>query len=79
MLQQAIERVGLINRAAVISEIQTGSFETVLGTVKLNHNIYENTWWVEQWQNGEFNGIAPASLPGAVPIWFPKPPWHAEL
>ncbi len=78
MLQQAIERVGSIDRAAVIRELQTGTFETVVGHVKLENNLYKETWWVGQWQNGEFRGIAPATLPGAHQIMFPKPPWHSD-
>jgi branched-chain amino acid transport system substrate-binding protein len=78
ILQQAIERVGEIDRAAVIKELQTGTFETIVGPVKFKNNLYENTWFVGQWQHGEFQGIAPATLPGAQPIIFPKPPWHAD-
>lgn len=78
LLQQAIERVGKIDRAAVIKELQTGTFETILGRVKLKNNLYEETWWVGQWQKGEFHGIAPEILPGAKQIIFPKPPWHAD-
>ncbi|MGA2816053.1 MAG: amino acid ABC transporter substrate-binding protein [Xanthobacteraceae bacterium] len=78
MLQRAIERVGGIDRVAVIKELQTGTFETVVGPVKFKNNLYEDTWWVGQWQNAEFEGIAPASLPGAQPIIFPKPPWHTD-
>jgi branched-chain amino acid transport system substrate-binding protein len=76
MLQQAIERIGSIDRAAVIKELQTGRFETVLGPVKLENNIYKETWWVGQWQNGEYHGIVPATMAGAKPIMFPKPAWH---
>lgn len=78
MLQQAIERVGSIDRAAAIRELQTGTFDTILGPVKLEDNLYKQTWWVGQWQNGEFHGIAPTTLPGARPIIFPKPPWHND-
>jgi len=78
MLQQAIERVGAIDRAAVIKELQTGTFETIVGPIKLKNNLYEETWFVGQWQDGEFHGIAPATLPGAYPIVFPKPPWHTD-
>ena len=39
MLQQAIERVGKIDRAAVIKEIQTGTFDTIIGKVKLEDNM----------------------------------------
>jgi branched-chain amino acid transport system substrate-binding protein len=78
MLQQAIERVGAIDRAAAIKELQTGTFKTILGPVKLENNLYTENWWVGQWQNGEFHGIAPAILPGAREILFPKPAWHAD-
>jgi branched-chain amino acid transport system substrate-binding protein len=77
MLQQAIERVGRIDRAATIKELQTGTFETIVGSVKLKDNLYQAAWAVGQWQNGEFHGIAPPNLPGAQPIMFPKPPWHS--
>ena len=59
MLQQAIERVGKIDRAAVIKDLQTGSFDTVIGKVKLENNMPTRYWWVGQWQDGEFYGIAP--------------------
>jgi branched-chain amino acid transport system substrate-binding protein len=78
MLQQAIERVGKIDRAAVIKELQTGTFQTIVGPIKLKNNLYMETWYLGQWQNGEYYGIAPATLPGAHQIMFPKPAWHAE-
>jgi branched-chain amino acid transport system substrate-binding protein len=78
MLQQAIERVGEVNRAAVIKELQSGTFDTILGPIKLEDNLYKQTWWVGQWQNGEFHGIAPTTLLGVRPIIFPKPPWHND-
>ena len=78
MLQHAIERVGKIDRAAVIKELQTGTFQTIVGPIKLKDNQYTGTWYLGQWQYGEFYGIAPATLPGAHQIIFPKPAWHAE-
>ena len=78
MLQQAIERVGKIDRAAVIKELQTGTFQTIVGPIKLKNNVYTETWYLGQWQNGEFYGVAPARLPGAHQIIFPKPAWHVE-
>ncbi len=78
MLQQAIERVGRIDRAAVIKELQTGTFKTILGPVKLKDNLYAETWYVGQWQSGEFHGLAPATLPGAHQVLFPKPAWRIE-
>ncbi len=78
MLQQAIERVGKIDRAAVNKELQTGTFETILGQIKLENNINKTNSWVGQWQNGEFPEIVPATLPGAQQIMFPKPAWKAN-
>ena len=77
MLQQAIERVGKIDRPAIIKELQTGTFDTVAGTIKLDHNVNTHVWWAGQWQNGEFYGLAPASMgPTHEPI-APKPAWKA--
>jgi branched-chain amino acid transport system substrate-binding protein len=75
MLQQAIERVGRIDRAAVIKELQSGSFDTILGPVKLKNNLRVDGWQVGQWKAGEFYGVAPANLPGAQQVSFPKPAW----
>jgi branched-chain amino acid transport system substrate-binding protein len=75
ILQTAIERVGRIDRAAVIKEIQTGAFDTIVGPVKLQNNLRVDGWQVGQWQAGEYYGLAPATLPGARPVMFPKPAW----
>jgi branched-chain amino acid transport system substrate-binding protein len=78
MLQQAIERVGKIDRAAVIKELQTGTFQTIVGPIKLKNNRYAEPWYVGQWQHGKYYGVAPVSKPGAHKVVFPKPPWHAN-
>jgi len=78
MLQQAIERVGKIDRAAVVRELQNGTFDTILGRVKMEDNLYTQGWWVGQWQAGEFHGIEPGNLPGARQVAFPKPAWHVD-
>src|SRR5262245_31634928 len=75
ILQQAIERVGKLDRAPVIKEIQTGTFDTIIGQVKLHNNLRVDGWQVGQWQGGEYYGLAPANLPGARPLMFPKPEW----
>jgi len=77
MLQQAIEKVGKVDRAAVIKELQTGTFKTIIGEIKLVKNLRMNSWQVGQWQNGEYYGIAPADLPGAVQPQLPKPAWRS--
>ena len=77
ILQQAIERVGKIDNAAIIKEIQTGSFDTVAGTIKFDRNVNTNVWWAGQWQNGEFHGLAPSTMAGAKEPIAPKPAWKA--
>jgi len=69
-LQQAIERVGEIDRAKIIEELKTGTFKTILGDMKLEGNRLTKLWWVGQWQGGEYKGIAPANMPGAVAPTF---------
>ena len=34
--------------------------------MKLEGNRLTKLWWVGQWQGGEYKGIAPANMPGAV-------------
>jgi branched-chain amino acid transport system substrate-binding protein len=75
VLQQAIERVGKIDRAAVIKEINTGSFETIIGKVQLKDNLYKGVWAVGQWQGNDFYGIAPKQDGARAPI-VPKPAWQ---
>lgn len=74
-LQQAIERVGKIDRAAIIQELRTGSFDTIVGKVTLTGGIYSDGWGVGQWQDGEFYGLAPARLPSARQPIIPRPAW----
>jgi len=76
MLQQAIERVGSLDREAIIAELQTGTFETVAGTIKLDRNVNPNVWWAGQWHDGEFYGLAPSSMAGAREPMAPKPAWQ---
>jgi branched-chain amino acid transport system substrate-binding protein len=64
VLQQAIERVGEIDRAKILQEMRTGTFKTVQGDLKLTGNRDAGAWHIGQWQGGEFYGIAP-NRPGA--------------
>jgi branched-chain amino acid transport system substrate-binding protein len=74
VLQQAIERVGL-DKAAVIKEINSGTFDTIVGKVKLVDNLYKGIWAVGQWQGDNFYGIAPKQDGVRAPI-VPKPAWQ---
>jgi branched-chain amino acid transport system substrate-binding protein len=75
MLEQAIEKVGKIDRPAIVKELQTGTFDTVLGKVKLVDNMMQDNFWlVGQWQDGFFVGVAPQRA-GAANVVVPKPAW----
>lgn len=74
ILQQAIARRG-VDRDAVTQEIATGSFDTIIGTIKLSENRMTDLWLLGQWQGGVFVGVAPADRPGALPAVVPKPAW----
>ena len=76
VLSQAITRAGSLDRAAVIAEMDKGNFQTIVGRVDFPEKIRRDTWWVGQWQDGEFHGVAPADMAGAkVPV-IPKPAWR---
>lgn len=75
MLEQAIERVGKIDRPAIIKQLQTGTFDTVLGKIKLENNMPKDAFWlIGQWQNGFYTGVAP-QRPGVAAAIVPKPAW----
>jgi branched-chain amino acid transport system substrate-binding protein len=78
ILQQAIERVGSLDHAAIIKEIQTGTFDTVAGQIKFDKNVNTSVWWAGQWQNGEFYGLAPATMGPTHEPAAPKPAWKAQ-
>lgn len=77
VLQQAIERAGSVDRKAVAAQIRDGSFETVIGPVKLKDRIWAEASSVGQWQDGVFQPVEPAQAIGVKPIRFPKPQWKA--
>jgi branched-chain amino acid transport system substrate-binding protein len=64
-LQQAIEKVGEIDRAKILAELKTGTFKTIAGDLKLPGNYDAQAWLIGQWQGGEYYAVAPASRAGA--------------
>lgn len=75
VLQQAIERVGKIDRAAITKEIEAGTFDTILGPVKFENQVFGKIFLVGQWQDGVFQGVGPADRPGVKTAFRPKPAW----
>lgn len=74
MLGQAVERVGL-DHAALAAELSNGTFETVIGEVKLEDNQLRDLWWVGQWQGGAFRAVNPGDKAGAATPVISKPEW----
>jgi branched-chain amino acid transport system substrate-binding protein len=66
VLDQAITRAGSLDRQAVIDQIRTGTFDTVMGEWKFDNNVIRQYWTVGQWQDGVFHGVASTGVEGAV-------------
>lgn len=75
-LQQAIEKVGSLDRAAVVKVLASTTFNTVSGPLRFDNNILKSGWLVGQWQGGVFRGVAPTQREGAAVI-VSKPAWKA--
>ncbi len=73
---QAIEQVGL-NNAEIVKHLRSNSYDTIVGKLEFdNNNIRKGGWFVGQWQDGDFYGVAPEQ-PGARKPLMPKPAWKA--
>jgi branched-chain amino acid transport system substrate-binding protein len=69
ILEQAIEAVGSLDKAAVSEHIANNSFETVMGTIAWDENNNNAAYWtVGQWQDGVFKGVASTGREGAVDV-----------
>jgi len=67
ILQQAIEGVGSLDRAAVTDYIKHNSFDTVIGPVSFDeHNNSERYWSVGQWRDGVFRAVADTGMGDSV-------------
>jgi branched-chain amino acid transport system substrate-binding protein len=76
VLEQAIEKAGSLDRKKVLAAIENGGpYQTIVGPIDLKTHIRGKQFGVGQWQGGKFVGVAPADLPGAKPLIFPKPAW----
>jgi branched-chain amino acid transport system substrate-binding protein len=76
ILQQAIEKVGEIDRKKVIDAITKGTFDTIVGKIKFDNRLIAHAWLTGQYQNGHWVGLEPATKRGAKPPIFPKPKWE---
>lgn len=75
ILEQAIERAGT-DKKAVIKEIGSGTFNTILGPRKLENQQLRSLYLVAQWQSGEFAAVWPKEMAGTVAYKPIKPAWQ---
>ncbi len=73
VLEQAIAQVGT-DRAAVIRAIGSGSFDTIVGPMRMENNQRIAQPWVGQWQGENFVAVGGAGT--LAPVQFPKPAWR---
>jgi len=75
ILEQAIQKVGDLNREKIRDVIATETFDTIIGPMWFKDNI--NQQWpgdLAQWQNGVYEVMMPKEFRTAKPM-YPKPDW----
>lgn len=73
--EQAIEKVGSLDRKKLRDFIATETFSTVIGQVKFENGFnIQSPGEIGQWQKGEFEVVANKKKRTAKPL-FPKPEW----
>jgi branched-chain amino acid transport system substrate-binding protein len=77
VLEQAIQKVGDLNREKIRDVIAKDTFDTVIGPMRFEKGI--NVQWpgdIGQWQKGVYEVMMPKQFRTAAPI-YPKPNWPA--
>jgi len=76
VLEQAIDKVGSLDRKKLRDVIASETFPTVMGPVKfVDQVLQEHPGHIGQWQKGEFEVVGPKEKrTGKAPV-FPKPEW----
>jgi branched-chain amino acid transport system substrate-binding protein len=77
ILEQAIQKVGDLNREKIRDVIAKDTFDTIIGPMRFEKGI--NVQWpgdIGQWQKGVYEVVMPKQFRTATPI-YPKPNWPA--
>ncbi len=75
VLQQAVTKIQSIDNGALIKELHTGTYQTVVGPLHFDAvGRPEGSFMILQWQGDRFVIVTPADRAQAQPIW-PKPAW----
>jgi len=75
VLQQAVEKVGSVDNAALIEELHKGTYQTVVGPLSFDElGQPQGSFMLLQWQGDTFKIVGPSERKRAEPI-VPKPEW----
>jgi branched-chain amino acid transport system substrate-binding protein len=77
VLEQAIQKVGDLNREKIRDVIAKDTFNTVIGPMRFEKGV--NVQWpgnIGQWQKGVYEVVMPKEFRTAAPE-YPKPNWPA--
>lgn len=75
VLGQAVEAIGSVDNTSLIEELQTGSFDTVVGPLSFDETGKpEGSYMILQWQGDQYVITAPDERAVDEPMW-PKPDW----
>lgn len=75
VLQQAVENTQGVDNAALIEEMHSATFTTVVGPLKFDEvGRPQGSFMILQWQGGTYVMVYPDFARQADPIW-PKPEW----
>ena len=75
VLQQAVEKIGSLDNAALIEELHKGTYQTVVGPLSFDEvGRPQGTFMLLQWQGESFMIVGPGERARAEAVW-PKPSW----
>jgi branched-chain amino acid transport system substrate-binding protein len=75
VLQQAVENIQSIDNAALIEELHSAEFQTIVGPLSFDElGQPQGSFMILQWQGDTFAIVAPDERAQAGSIW-PKPEW----
>ncbi len=76
VLQQAAENIESIDNAALIEELHSATFDTVVGPLSFDEvGAPQGSFMLLQWQGESFVIVGPSDRAEADPIGPPKPEW----
>lgn len=75
VLQQAAEAIQSIDNAALIEELHTGEYPTIVGPLSFDEvGAPQGSFMILQWRGDTFVIVGPPGREQADPVW-PKPEW----